>query len=222
MTARPLLLAAAAFLTLGTLGVARTARAAPEVVVEDPTNKIPEAQRALVRQATETVLERLPATDVARCSFRNAWRGKPTSRDWEKQMGFLRQQDRIVVTVLPEKLEKPILGMATVGSARQGGPKGRWTLVTIRLNQETLAYWAPGSAMDLDLWINAVAHEIGHTFGLRHGSGGGGPDWEGTYAGYFVTELGFCVASDGRTGSDRGDLDLRRKRKDRFGPQVWF
>ena len=201
--------------------VSSPALAQPEVVVEDPTHKIPAAQRDLVKQATETVLERLPSTDVARCAWRNSWRGKPNQRDWEKQMGFVRQQDKIVVTVLPEKLEKPILGMATVGSAEKGGPQGRWTLLTIRLNAETLSYWSPGSQYDLDLWINAIAHELGHTFGLRHGNGGGVQEWEGTYAGYFVTELGFCVASEGKTGSDRGDLDIRRKRKDRFGQQVW-
>jgi hypothetical protein len=197
---------------------ASAAAASPEVEVQDPGKQLSAEQFSLVRQATETALARLPGTEAAKCAFRNSWRGLPTKNGWSKEMGFLRQQDKVIVTVLPEQLAANILGMARVGSARADGPHGRWTYVTIQLNKERLAYWQPSSAPDLDQWVNAIAHEIGHTFGLSHGDGL--VDWEGGYAGYFVTELGFCVASDGQTGSDRGDFELRRKRKDRFGKAV--
>jgi hypothetical protein len=104
------------------------ARAAPEVVVEDPGKHLSSADQGLVARATDLALARLPGTEAARCAFRNSWRGAPSKDAWEKDMGFLRRQERVIVSVL---------------------------------------------------------------------------------------------ASNGQTGSDRGELALRRRRQDRFGQKVW-
>jgi hypothetical protein len=46
--------------------------------------------------------------------------------------------------------------------------------------------------------VNVIAHEVVHNFGYSHFVTG---DWQHDYPGFFVTEMAYCVMTDGRYGS---------------------
>ena len=186
--------------------VARTVR-----VITDPALKFDASHTARVEQAALLAVERMASTEVAMCAFRNSWRGVPTRDKWGVAMGVMRRYEDVEIRIYGTQ---DALGSAAVGIAKMDKKHEKWLGLQIALNHEKLGYYTSDSDFDLGLWANVIAHEIAHNLGYTHGSASS--DWEETYAGYFITEMGFCVASEGKTGSDRDDLELRRVRKARF------
>lgn len=184
----------------------------PKIELTDPKAWSDE-QKQLMEKAADLAINRMAATQVAKCAFRNAWRGVPSRDKWAKDMAILRRYREVVITIGDGVSAKHISGEAKVGVAQVNARQDGWLNLAINLNKERINYYQKETRYDEELWANVIAHELAHNMGYTHGSG---RDFEENYAGYFVTEMGFCVATDGRDGSDRGNADLRRERVKRF------
>jgi hypothetical protein len=187
-------------------------------VLTDPSDTWPPDTLKLMEKAADIVFERINDHDVAQCVYRNAFREKvdKVRRQWGSEITVLNKNPEVTLKVLKKKLDRTILGLAQLNKARVDPNYFRIHQLEIILNETSLNQFAekyPGANGDqeLGIWVNTIAHELAHNFGYRHGSSG---VWVKDYPGYFPTELGFCVMSNGKHGSDLGDYELRRKFKE--------
>jgi hypothetical protein len=202
------------------LALPATASSAPKkvTIITDPGDHWPDATRSVMEKAAIIVFERINDHDVAQCAYRNAFRENidKVRRQWGSEITVLNKNPEVTLKVLKKKLDRSILGLAQLSKAQVDPDYFRIHQLEIILNETNLNQFAekyPNAAGDqeLGIWVNTIAHELAHNFGYRHGSSG---VWVKDYPGYFPTELGFCVMSQGKHGSDLGDYELRRKFKD--------
>jgi hypothetical protein len=187
-------------------------------IITDPNDHWPASTRSLMEKAAGIVFERINEHDVAQCVYRNAFREKTEKvrRKWASEITVLNKNPEVTLKVLKKKLDRSILGLAQLSKAQVEPDYFRIHQLEIILNETNLnqfaeKYPAADGDKELGIWVNTIAHELAHNFGYRHGSSG---VWVKDYPGYFPTELGFCVMSNGKHGSDLGDYELRRKFKD--------
>ncbi|NRA46035.1 MAG: hypothetical protein HRU09_13875 [Oligoflexales bacterium] len=188
-----------------------------------------ESEKGIVQQASEAAFSRLITAGVANCVYRESFRpvylekksGKfyrrihnkdSLRKAWSSQVAFLNKFKRFQIKLHKEKLKTRVLGKAKVGIAEIDRKNYELLNLEITIDPENLANSRKRSPKsgDLDVWINTLAHEIGHNLGYSHTSG---TDWENDYPGYVPTELGFCTMTNGKYGSHLGDF---RKLKDRI------
>ncbi len=178
------------------------------------------AELKLIQKSAELAFERIVTQNVAQCAYRNSFRDD-MSRDklrekWGNQIPILNKTKKIAIKIHKEKLPESILGLARVGIAKVDKKNFQISNLEISLSQEEInkfvkAYSKKSGSDDaMNRWINVIAHEVAHNFGYSHGTKG---TWVENYPGYFVTELGFCVVTEGKFGSDLGDQNLRRERE---------
>ncbi len=182
-------------------------------IVPAPGQNFSEAELSLIEKAARIVMERMGGTAAAKCAFRNAWRGEPTEEYWGRAMGVFRRQPVLEISVSRSKMAPKAMASATVGAGSIDERNDTWRQLAITFNEQRLAKTAHAKKGSEEFWAATIAHELAHNMGLSHGSTG---DWENAYAGYFVTELGYCVMTDAQHGSDMGDVALRREREKRF------
>ena len=175
------------------------------------------SQKSFAEKAAHIVFERIAENRVAQCAYRHSFREKSKQKLrklWSSQITMLNKNPKARLTIAKKSLKPNHYGEAKVGIAKIDRDRYRIENLAITLNEDTLnqdveAYSKRSSSdRDIDIWVSTIAHEIGHNLGYRHGSTG---DWIIDYPGYFVTELGFCVMTNGKYGSDLGDLNRRRK-----------
>ena len=171
------------------------------------------AEIVLIEKAARLVMERMGGIAVTKCSYRNAWRGEPDEDYWGRAMGVFRRQSVLTIEVSRSQMARKMTAKATVSAGKIDERHDTWRKLAITFNEKRLAKSSHAKEGTEKFWAATIAHELAHNMGLRHGSRG---DWEDSYAGYFVTELGYCVMTNGLHGSDMGDVDLRRKREKRF------
>ncbi|MDQ3233441.1 MAG: hypothetical protein M3Q07_16605 [Pseudobdellovibrionaceae bacterium] len=187
-------------------------------VVTDPADSWPSNTRTIMEKAARLVFDRINDHDVAQCVYRHAFREnvEKVRRQWSSQITVLNKNPEVTLRVLKKKLDRSILGLAQLNKAQVEPEFFRIHQLEIILNETNLNQFAekyPAAAGDqeLGIWVNTIAHELAHNFGYKHGRSG---VWVQDYPGYFPTELGFCVMTNGKYGSDLGDYELRRKFKD--------
>lgn len=187
-------------------------------VLTDPSDSWPPATLKLMEKAADIAFERINDHDVAQCVYRNAFRENidKVRRQWGSEITVLNKNPEVALKVLKKKLDRTILGLAQLSKAQVDPNYFRIHQLEIILNETSLnqfaeKYPAANGDQELGIWVNTIAHELAHNFGYRHGSSG---VWVKDYPGYFPTELGFCVMSNGKHGSDLGDYELRRKFKE--------
>ncbi len=210
------------------IGVIFASQAASAVDVKVNVVTVPEEvweakELALVKKAADVVFDRIAEHSVAQCAYRNSFRDDMTTdqlrQKWGNQIPVLNKRPEITLTIHKKPMDNKILGLAKVGTAKVDKKEYRIDNLDIALNQETInrhseIYSKKTKSSDvLNQWVNVIAHELAHNFGYGHGTTG---NWTTDYPGYFVTELGFCVMTDGKFGSDLGDENLRRERISQF------
>lgn len=173
-------------------------------------------QHDMIIEAAKVVDQRLGSNTVKACSYRNSWRGQPDYKGWARAMGVWRRQKKLTITVDAKDFPRKYLAKAFVGNGKIDDKADLWQNLEISFGREFLDNKKMLDLKNKDLWVRVIAHEIGHNLGLSHG-GDPKADIDANYAGYFVTELGFCTSTDGRHGSDMGDRKLRRTWYQRFG-----
>lgn len=159
-----------------------------------------EVEKNEIIEATKIAFSRMLRADVANCAYRNSFR---ENRDqlrklWGSQIPVLNKTKKVLIAV--RKTTDKVLGQAVVGRAKIDRRNYQVFNLEIFLNSELLHQHLQNHK-DLEkngLWANTIAHEVAHNFGHMHGSSG---NWSQDYPGYFPTELGYCVMSDGKTGS---------------------
>ena len=170
--------------------------------------------KELMNKAAKIVFERMPSTEIAQCSKRNSWRGEPSRAAWGRFMGIIRRQEKLTLTISKETYASDIIAMASVGVAKVNKRGDEWKNLRLTLNEKSLDRSRHSKEhTSIEFWAKVIAHELGHTMGLRHGSGG---SWEDNYAGYFITEMGYCVMTAGKYGSDMGNYERKRWRQKHF------
>lgn len=189
---------------------------AKEIRIVPKTKEWSAKQIETIREAAKIVDKRLGSHRIKSCTYRNAWRGLPDYDGWARAMGVWRRQKTLEIAVDAQEFKRKYFAKAFVGKGQIDEKNDRWTHLEINFNREVLDRKALQDIKNRDLWVKVIAHEIGHNLGLSHGADPRASK-EDNYAGYFVTELGYCVASYGRTGSDRGDRKLRRERYQKYG-----
>ncbi|WP_141734172.1 hypothetical protein [Oligoflexus tunisiensis] len=201
------------------LAIPATGLSAPKkvTVATDPGDAWPAAARSLMEKAAQIVFDRINDHDVAQCAYRNAFRENTDKvrRQWSSQITVLNKNGEVTLRILKKKLDRSILGLAQLNKARVDPEFFRIHHLEIILNETNLNQFADqyptADGGELGIWVNTIAHELAHNFGYRHGHSG---VWARDYPGYFPTELGFCVMTQGKHGSDLGDYELRRKFKE--------
>lgn len=168
-------------------------------------------EKQLITRAARIVFQRIATAKVANCAYRNSFREKKDviRKIWSRQIPHLNKSRQVSIIIHRKKLGPGVLGRAKVGIAAIEPRFHRLENLEIDLSREQIHnHLQKRGVGDTELWVNTIAHEVAHNFGHRHGAGG---RWAGDYPGYFPTELGFCVMTDGRYGSDGGDLQKRRQ-----------
>ena len=173
------------------------------------------AELDLIKNAAAIVSKRMGNTLSARCAYRNSWRGRPTNEEWGRYMGVFRRQKELVISIEKQAMAKKHLAKAPVGRGKIDARNDRWKNLTIYLNEDRIKRKSHAGPKTTDFWAATIAHELAHNMGLSHGTKQGA-SWEDNYAGYFVAELGYCVMTDGKYGSDMGEAAVRNKRKKKF------
>ena len=192
-----------------------SASLAKEITLDIKGKWTPE-QLQTIRDAAKVVDTRLGSYRVKSCAYRNAWRGLPDYDGWARAMGVWRRQKELKITIDAKKFPRRYLAKAFVGRGKIDERHDRWRHLEISFGREFIDSRTMRQPKNREVWVRVIAHEIGHNMGLSHGSDRQA-SWEDNYAGYFVTELGFCTMSYGRTGSDKGDRQLRRRRYKKYG-----
>ena len=202
--------------------------AAPKVIVHTSPGDWNDQQIQLIHKAATIVATRMPNTRIAKCAFRNSTRGAPTQEKWAKQMATMRRGKTLELTIVKDQ-KKGALGRAKVNTAVAKKHKVGFQNIEIKLGGEYVRYGYRQKNMKShadvqrmnylveEFWAKTIAHEIGHALGYIHGTG---QDFDKNYKGYFVTELGLCVYSDGRSGSGDEDRSRRGKPKDSEKPRI--
>jgi hypothetical protein len=200
------------------LAIPMTAWSAPKqvTITTDPADDWPAATRSLMEKAAQIVMDRINDHGVAQCAYRNSFRENTDRirKQWGSQITVLNKNGEVTLRVLKKKLDRSILGLAQLNKARVDPEYFRIHQLEIILNETSLNQFVdkyPNAEGELGIWVNTIAHELAHNFGYRHGQSG---VWVKDYPGYFPTELGFCVMTEGKHGSDLGDYELRRKFKE--------
>lgn len=159
-----------------------------------------EAEQTEIKEATALAFSRMLRADVANCAYRNSFKGDRDKlrQKWGREIPVLNKTKKVKISV--RKTKDKVLGKALVGKAVVDRKNHQVFDLEIFLNNEELhSYISRNKDMKkLDQWANTIAHEVAHSFGHSHGKSG---NWSADYPGYFPTEIGFCVASDGKTGS---------------------
>lgn len=170
------------------------------------------AEEKLVQKAAEITFKRIAKYNVATCAYRNIFRGpnKDQVRErWGRQIPFLNKSKKVVLTIQKKELDGNRLGQALVGIAEIDKRNYEFFNLRVSIDNEQFSKDAEkfaknsGSDSQVNRWVQVIAHELAHNLGYNHGSKGS--TWEEKYPGYFITELGYCVMSDGKYGSDMGD-----------------
>ncbi|MFW7377710.1 MAG: hypothetical protein ACOH5I_02735 [Oligoflexus sp.] len=159
-----------------------------------------EDEQKQIMEATAIAFSRMLRADVANCAYRNSFReNKDQLRKlWGSQIPVLNKTKNVEIEV--RRTADKVLGKAPVGVAKIDRRQYQVYNLKIYLNQEMLhQHLRADKSLDPNgIWTNTIAHEVAHNFGHMHGSGG---TWDRDYPGFFPTELGYCVMSDGKTGS---------------------
>jgi|CXWK01.1.fsa_nt_gi hypothetical protein len=175
-----------------------------------------EAEKKFIQQAGDLVFSRISRSDIANCAYRNSFRDRLSKdelrKKWGTQIPVLNKNKNVSFTVHKKPLSKKVLGVAKVNTVSIDRDHYTIDNLEISLNQETInqsvdAYSKKSNSETiLNQWVNVIAHELVHNFGYSHKSGG---TWDENYPGFFVSEIAFCVMTDGKHGSDLGDTKKR-------------
>ena len=169
-------------------------------------------QLALMKKASHVVFKRIHSHAVAQCAYRSSFRENRDQlrRKWGQQITVLNKNPNITLKVRKTALKANVYGLAQIDIATIDRRSFKIHNLDIVVNELHLSLKrSPYPGFDASsLWVNTIAHEIAHNFGYRHGSGG---SWQDSYPGFFPTELGFCVMSNGKHGSDFNNLKRRQQ-----------
>ena len=146
-------------------------------VLTDPADQWPAATQNLMEKAAAIVFERINEHDIAQCAYRNAFRENvdKVRRQWGSEITVLNKNPEVTLKVLKKKLDRSILGLAQLNKAKVDPTYFRIHQLEIILNETNLndfvaKYPAADGDQDLSIWVNTIAHELAHNFGLpaRH------------------------------------------------------
>lgn len=167
-------------------------------------------QEQLIRNAANIVYELMPSFKINQCALKYSSKGQPDARTWETKIADLRRARNIKIKIIKGVTRDSALGQAKVGGATVVGRDREFAGLEIRLNDSHVNYAYLDKKMNRHpdpsqqryekeaFWAEIIAHELAHNLGLDHGNTA---DWEKSYKGYFITELGACVKSGGKMGS---------------------
>ena len=158
----------------------------------------------LIQYAAEEAFRRMATSAVANCAYRYATKENKDQlrKSWGNQIPVINKSRKVKLTIAKKSLSANVLGQARVGSASVDRQRFSIDQLTIDLSSELLYQHLRGdkSLKPDNQWINVIAHEVAHTLGYTHGTGG---SWSDNYPGYFVTEIGYCAMHNGKQGSTR-------------------
>lgn len=180
-------------------------------LVTDPQDSWKPAELELVTQASQIVFDRINSHPVAQCAYRSSFKEKKSDlrQRWGRQITVLNKNADVSLYLRKKTMKASIYGLAKLDIATIDRRYFKVHNLDIMLNEANLhkdKQIYPG-ANAIDIWVNTIAHELAHNFGYGHGNSG---VWIDDYPGFFPTELGFCVMSNGKFGSDLNDAKRRR------------
>ncbi|MBQ47219.1 MAG: hypothetical protein CMP10_07100 [Zetaproteobacteria bacterium] len=192
-----------------------------------PEGEWEKAELAMIEEATQIVFDRIASYKVAQCAYRQSFRvNKDQLRNkWGRQIPILNKMDKVNIIIRKQSMRREALGSAIVGKASVDRKNYRMENLDINLNkdrvrefvqnrwQKTNSVHSNKNKASLDKWVNVIAHELAHNYGYSHGTSG---QYDNDYPGWFPTELGFCVMTNGKYGSSLGDRKLRIKRQNKY------
>ena len=180
----------------------------PKLVLKTmPGENWSSAELDSIREAANTVFERIHTYKVAQCAYRSAYKEKKDKlrNSWGRRIPVLNKADSVTIVIHKKKLSPDRLGQAKVGVAKVDWRNYQLNNLEIQLSEDyikkDLKRLKKGNKSATQRWIMVIAHEIGHNLGYRHGFVPGGTAKD--YYGYFVTELGHCVLNNGKHGSSK-------------------
>ena len=173
------------------------------LVQVDPT--FSDAQKVILEKAAKIFFDRALKKEVIDCAFAASHRGQPENRrKFELQLydaSAIRQLKELLhpaALFIAKFQQQGAVGLAYVNLFYDAekpltGYKNKHYL-HIAINEGYLGDSSKWYGRDTSYWAGVIAHEVLHNLGFRHGSG---RDYKEDYAGYFITEYGKCVESNG-------------------------